>query len=37
MREIGKVLGLTEGRVSQLHGQAVLRCKARLGTPLEGA
>ena len=37
MREIGKVLGLTEGRVSQLHGQAVLRCKARLGTSREGA
>lgn len=31
MKEIGKVLGLTEGRVSQLHGQALLRCKARFG------
>lgn len=30
MREIGKVLGLTEGRVCQIHGQAVLRCKLRL-------
>ncbi len=30
MKEIGKVLGLTEGRVCQLHGQAILRCKARL-------
>ncbi len=30
MKEIGKALGLTEGRVCQLHGQAVLRCKARL-------
>jgi RNA polymerase sigma factor for flagellar operon FliA len=29
MKEIGKVLGLTEGRVSQLHGQALLRCKSR--------
>lgn len=28
-REIGKVLGLTEGRVCQIHGQALLRCKAR--------
>ena len=30
MREIGKVLGLTEGRVCQIHSQAVLRCKVRL-------
>ncbi len=30
MKEIGKVLGLTEGRVCQLHGQAIVRCKARL-------
>lgn len=30
MKEIGKILGLTEGRVCQLHAQAVLRCKARL-------
>ncbi len=30
LKEIGKALGLTEGRVCQLHGQAVLRCKARL-------
>ncbi len=30
MREIGKVLGLTEGRVCQIHGQAIVRCKARL-------
>ena len=29
MKEIGKILGLTEGRVSQLHGQALLRCKSR--------
>jgi len=28
MKEIGKVLGLTEGRVSQLHSQALLRCKS---------
>lgn len=32
MKEIGKVLGLTEGRVSQLHGQALLRCKSRFAT-----
>lgn len=30
MKEIGLVLGLTEGRVCQLHAQAILRCKARL-------
>lgn len=29
MKEIGKALGLTEGRVCQIHGQALLRCKAR--------
>lgn len=36
MKEIGKVLGLTEGRVSQLHGQALLRCKSRVGARAEG-
>ncbi len=30
MKEIGKALGLTEGRVCQIHGQAILRCKGRL-------
>ncbi len=30
MKEIGMVLGLTEGRVCQLHSQAIVRCKARL-------
>jgi len=29
MKEIGKVLELSEGRVSQLHAQALLRCKSR--------
>ncbi|BAW79544.1 FliA/WhiG family RNA polymerase sigma factor [Candidatus Nitrosoglobus terrae] len=28
--EIGKVLGVSESRVSQIHGQAVLRLRARL-------
>ena len=37
MKEIGKVLGLTEGRVSQLHGQALLRCKSRFGCRHAGA
>ncbi|MHB1011865.1 MAG: sigma-70 family RNA polymerase sigma factor [Desulfobacteria bacterium] len=32
MKEIGKALGLTEGRVCQIHGQALLRCKARFDT-----
>ena len=30
LKEIGLVLGVTESRVSQLHGQAVSRLKARL-------
>lgn len=30
LKEIGMVLGVTESRVSQLHGQAVSRLKARL-------
>jgi len=37
MKEIGTVLGLTEGRVSQLHGQALLRCKSRFGVRHAGA
>jgi RNA polymerase sigma factor for flagellar operon FliA len=31
MKEIGRTLGVSEGRVCQLHGQALVRCKARLG------
>lgn len=30
LKEIGLVLGVTESRVSQLHGQAITRLKARL-------
>lgn len=30
LKEIGLVLGVTESRVSQLHGQAIARLKARL-------
>jgi len=30
MKEIGKVLSLTESRVSQLHTQSVLRLRAKL-------
>ena len=31
LREIGEVLGVGESRVCQLHGQALLRLKSRLG------
>ena len=31
LREIGAVLGVSESRVCQIHGQAVLRLRARLG------
>jgi RNA polymerase sigma factor for flagellar operon FliA len=31
LREIGQVLGVTESRVSQIHGQALTRLKSRLG------
>jgi RNA polymerase sigma factor for flagellar operon FliA len=30
MKEIGKVMNLTEGRVSQLHSQALVRLKAKM-------
>jgi RNA polymerase sigma factor for flagellar operon FliA len=33
MREIGKTLDLTESRVCQLHGQALLRLKVKMGKP----
>jgi len=33
MKEIGKVVSLTEGRVCQLHNQALIRIKARMETP----
>lgn len=33
MKEIGKVLNLTEGRVCQLHNQALLRLKAKIDSP----
>ena len=37
LKEIGLVLGVTESRVSQLHGQAVARLKARLADWRDGA
>ena len=30
LREIGEILGVTEGRVCQIHGQALVRLKARM-------
>jgi RNA polymerase sigma factor FliA len=34
MKEIGKVLHLTEGRVCQLHNQALIRLKAQISLPV---
>jgi RNA polymerase sigma factor FliA len=34
MKEIGKVLHLTEGRVCQLHNQALIRLKAQINIPV---
>jgi RNA polymerase sigma factor for flagellar operon FliA len=34
MKEIGNVMRLTEGRVCQLHSQAVLRLKSQMDVPL---
>ena len=31
LKEIGAVLGVSESRVCQIHGQALARLKARLG------
>ena len=36
LREIGAVLGVTESRVSQIHGQALTRLRARMGAWVEG-
>ena len=30
LREIGEILGVTEGRVCQIHGQALNRLRARM-------
>lgn len=32
LREIGDVLGVSESRVCQIHGQALIRLRARMGT-----
>jgi len=34
LREIGEVLGVTESRISQMHTQAVLRMRSKLGSEL---
>ena len=36
LREIGEVLGVSESRVSQLHGQAAMRLRGRLGNWTKG-
>jgi RNA polymerase sigma factor for flagellar operon FliA len=33
MKEIGRVMRLTEGRICQLHNQALVRLKAQMGAP----
>jgi RNA polymerase sigma factor for flagellar operon FliA len=33
MKEIGRALNLTEGRICQLHNQALMRLRAKLGSP----
>lgn len=35
LREIGEVLGVSESRISQIHSQAILRLRARLGAWLD--
>ncbi len=35
LREIGEVLGVSESRVCQIHGQAVVRIRSRLGAWIE--
>jgi DNA-directed RNA polymerase sigma subunit (sigma70/sigma32) len=34
MKEIGKIMNLTEGRVCQLHSQAIIRLKAQMHEPV---
>ncbi len=35
MKEIGRIMNLTEGRVCQLHTQALIRMKTHMGSPEE--
>ncbi len=36
LREIGAVMGVSEARICQIHGQALMRIRARLGWSVEG-
>ena len=36
LREIGEILGITEGRVCQIHGQALVRLRARMSEWVDG-
>jgi RNA polymerase sigma factor for flagellar operon FliA len=36
LKEIGAILGVTESRVCQLHGQALARLRARVGAAGSG-
>jgi len=36
LKEIGAVLGVTESRVCQIHGQAIVRLRARMGDWRDG-
>ena len=36
LREIGEVLGITEGRVCQIHAQALVRLKSRMHAWVDG-
>ena len=35
LKEIGRVLGVTESRACQIHGKAILRLRARIQSVLE--
>ncbi len=37
MKEIGKIMKLTEGRICQLHNQALIRLKAKMAAPKDSA
>jgi RNA polymerase sigma factor for flagellar operon FliA len=37
LKEIGEIIGVTESRVCQIHGQALARVRARVQTAVEGA
>ena len=36
LREIGEILGITEGRVCQIHSQALVRLRARMSEWVDG-